>query len=306
MASMLGSFKNRLHQTYKKAAESVMSTLEVSQFEDSGVLTPEEFILAGDNLLEKCPTWAWNQAASGHAFDFLPEDKQFLITRQVPCPRRCQEVQEDLVEEQVEVDDEEFGDHEGWCNTFSRSAQIEEALMATENNEIPTLDSLDAEPAVEAKESDGTIPTLEDLEEELEEEDDDAVVNFEDVQNDDIIRYRTYDISISYDKYYQVPHVWLRGYDEYSNPLTTDQILEDISSDHKNKTATVENHPHLSNVLCVSIHPCRHAEVMKTISDRMRANKSFDVTVEQYLFLFLKFLSAVIPTMQYDYTLDIK
>merc|ERR1719493_262210 len=130
--------------------------------------------------------------------------------------------------------------------------------------------------------------------------------DFGEFKNSEIVRTRTYDISITYDKYYQVPHVWLRGYDEYSNPLTTDEILEDISSDHKHKTATVENHPHLSNVLCVSIHPCRHAEVMKTISDRMRENNSFDVTVEQYLFLFLKFLSAVIPTMAYDYTLDIK
>merc|ERR1719499_891017 len=129
--------------------------------------------------------------------------------------------------------------------------------------------------------------------------------DFGEFKNSEIVRTRTYDISILYDKYYQVPPVYLRGYDEYSNPLTSEQILEDISSDHAHKTATVENHPHLRNVICVSIHPCRHAEVMKILSDRMRETGA-EIRVDQYLFLFLKFLSAVIPTIQYDHTMDIR
>merc|ERR1712062_563250 len=77
-----------------------------------------------------------------------------------------------------------------------------------------------------------------------------------------IVKCRTYDVSISYDKYYRVPRVWLRGYDENGNPLSSTQIFEDISADHAHKTVTVEPHVH-SGVVCASIHPCRHSEVMK-------------------------------------------
>eukprot|EP01083_Nonionella_stella_P122096 367162_1 len=133
---------------------------------------------------------------------------------------------------------------------------------------------------------------------------------------DNIVRTRTYDISITYDKYYQTPRVWLRGYDEHQQPLTSAQMLEDISSEHANKTATVEYHPHLPNVLCASIHPCRHAQVMKKFIDMSTSGNTESaeektpggdrrgVTVSDYMFLFLKFISAVIPTIEYDYTLE--
>jgi len=65
-----------------------------------------------------------------------------------------------------------------------------------------------------------------------------------------------------------VPRVWLRGYDEHQNPLTSQQIMEDISADHAHKTVTVETHPH-SSIVCASIHPCRHSEVMKVFMGRM-------------------------------------
>ena len=35
-----------------------------------------------------------------------------------------------------------------------------------------------------------------------------------------ILKTRIYDLSITYDTYYQTPRLWLTGYDEYSNPLT--------------------------------------------------------------------------------------
>lgn len=40
-------------------AEYFMPVLTTSQFQDKGVLTPEEFVAAGDNLVFKCPTWEW-------------------------------------------------------------------------------------------------------------------------------------------------------------------------------------------------------------------------------------------------------
>merc|ERR1712173_504939 len=115
-----------------------------------------------------------------------------------------------------------------------------------------------------------------------------------------ILKTRTYDVSITYDKYYRVPRVWLRGYDENGNPLSSTQIFEDISADHAHKTVTVEPHVH-TGVVCASIHPCRHSEVMKRFMTKFEESGR-RITVDGYLFLFLKFMSAVIPTIQYDFT----
>lgn len=35
---------------------------------------------------------------------------------------------------------------------------------------------------------------------------------------------RTYDLMITYDKYYQVPRFWLVGYDEARQPLKPKQV----------------------------------------------------------------------------------
>lgn len=42
-------------------------------------------------------------------------------------------------------------------------------------------------------------------------------------EEDHIVHTRTYDLLISYDKYYQVPRFWLVGYDENRHPLTPKQ-----------------------------------------------------------------------------------
>ena len=59
------------------------------------------------------------------------------------------------------------------------------------------------------------------------------------------VRTRTYDVSISYDKYYQCARVWLYGYSESRQPLTQPEILQDISVDHALKTVSLEAHPHI-------------------------------------------------------------
>lgn len=112
---------------------------------------------------------------------------------------------------------------------------------------------------------------------------------------------RTYDLSITYDKYYQTPRVWLMGYDEQRRTLTTEQVYEDISQDHANKTVTMEPHPHEALTMA-SIHPCRHANVMKKIMDQMEANGRTQLRLDLYLLVFLKFVASILPTMEYDYT----
>ncbi len=128
--------------------------------------------------------------------------------------------------------------------------------------------------------------------------------------NDDILKVRTYDLSITYDKYYQTPRIWLMGYadDGSSRPLTGDEMMQDVISDYAHRTVTIENHPHVHGPHA-SIHPCQHGAVMKTIvrnltKDQVEGEES-GPTVEVYLFIFLKFVSSMIPTISYDFTMDV-
>lgn len=78
----------------KNVRESLTPTLKSSAFSTRGVLTPEEFVKAGDELVFKCPTWAWEAAADeSKARAHLPKNKQYLVTRNVPCRERCSAVE---------------------------------------------------------------------------------------------------------------------------------------------------------------------------------------------------------------------
>ena len=74
------------------------------------------------------------------------------------------------------------------------------------------------------------------------------------------------DLSITYDKYYRTPRLWLFGYNERGDPLKPEEVYEDVLSDYKSKTVTVDPHP-LTGTPTVSIHPCQHAQVMKKVNN---------------------------------------
>lgn len=104
--------------------------------------------------------------------------------------------------------------------------------------------------------------------------------------NGKLLSVRKYDCIITYDKYYQTPRMWLVGYDEHGVPLKPAQIFEDVSSDYAQKTVTIEPFPHghagpdssvtssasAVGVATASIHPCKHASVMKKVIERMNAS----------------------------------
>lgn len=171
-----------------------------------------------------------------------------------------------------------------------------------------------------------------------------------------LLQVRTYDVMITYDKYYQTPRVWLLGFDEASRshrrfinsylppnqkgtPLSAPQIFQDVSADHALKTVTIEPFPH-SSVQAASVHPCKHASVMKKIIEKMNAGvvevqqrprgkegnrgkwllrkvtgsggddgkKPTDpdavegMRVDFYLIVFLKFIASIVPTIEVDST----
>ena len=47
---------------------------------------------------------------------------------------------------------------------------------------------------------------------------------------------------------------------------SAEEVYEDVLSDYKSKTVTVDPHP-LTGTPTVSIHPCQHAQVMKKVID---------------------------------------
>lgn len=122
---------------------------------------------------------------------------------------------------------------------------------------------------------------------------------------------RFYTMSLVYDNYYRTPRVYLKGYTSSGVPLTPEEMMSDVIQDYAQKTATLESHPHLPDAgPHISIHPCRHAETMKRILHNLVGGGSVggeaQVSVEAYLFFFLKFIASMVPTLEYDYTVDVK
>ena len=60
-------------------------------------------------------------------------------------------------------------------------------------------------------------------------------------------------------------------------------------------------HPHLP-LSSASIHPCKHAHVMKKLLDSLSEGGK-EPSVEHYLVIFLKFIASIVPTIDYDYTM---
>jgi ubiquitin-like-conjugating enzyme ATG3 len=66
--------------------------------------------------------------------------------------------------------------------------------------------------------------------------------------------------------------MYLSGYLSPSEPLPPHLMMEDIVGDYKDKTVTLEDFPLFdTSVKMASIHPCKHASVMKILLDRADA-----------------------------------
>ena len=130
-----------------------------------------------------------------------------------------------------------------------------------------------------------------------------------------LLRTRTYDLMMTYDKFYQTPRLWLAGYAPDRAPLGCAAVLGDVAAEHARKTVTWDPFPHGPG-RAASIHPCRHAAVMKKLASVAAGGGSGSggggggasaaaaaLPVDRYLVLFLKFIQAVIPTIEYDFTM---
>jgi Autophagocytosis associated protein, active-site domain len=72
-----------------------------------------------------------------------------------------------------------------------------------------------------------------------------------------------------YSPYYRTPRLYLSGYTPDGQPLPPHAMMDDIVGDYKDKTVTLEDFPFFANsIKMASVHPCKHASVMKTLLDR--------------------------------------
>lgn len=80
---------NLLYSTVNTLRDRYTPVSHTSTFRQSGQITPEEFVAAGDYLVYKFPTWSWGDADDpSRRASYLPAGKQYLVTRNVPCHRR--------------------------------------------------------------------------------------------------------------------------------------------------------------------------------------------------------------------------
>lgn len=365
MASVLTTVKQTLYTAYMKQADKVKPTLTESHFIEEGVLTPDEFVAAGDMLVYKCKMWEWASGDPSRAVPYLPPNKQYLVTKNVRCAQRCAALEKTCAEpgaatgtRMIKLDRSDDIDDDEWV-----APSFDTVTAAPET--LATVPAAAAAPVSAAPQPTAFVPPVVATTttqtvcaaaacNDDDDDDDMEAVDFDDEDlmdddpavappqplpqmeqaaaaaatagsaatgaaategetamgdgDDDVLRTRTYDLYITYDHFYRTPRVWLSGYDEQMRPLQPEQVFEDISADHAHKTVTFDEFPHLVGVQMAYIHPCKHAAVMKKIIARqMEAGGSAaNITVEQYLILFIKFISAVIPTIEYDFTMEIE
>jgi ubiquitin-like-conjugating enzyme ATG3 len=115
MSGLLNDIKNKALNAALGLADSFTPVLKESKFRETGFLTPDEFVVAGDFLVHHCPTWQWASGDKLKIKDYLPKEKQFLLTKNVPCSKRCKHLM-DLKNNVEKVVEEETGDG-GWVDT---------------------------------------------------------------------------------------------------------------------------------------------------------------------------------------------
>ena len=295
-----------IKSTLLATREQLAPVLSESAFLERGVLTPAEFERAGDRLVSSFPSWSWGRAEPGAERAAHDPEKQYLILRRVPCHAR-------VAEHLQSVDGGEAGAEagEGWAlpRAAGSAASGEDGLADFSSREAaPAQPQAAAVAPAEADDGD-------------EYEDLSAFVGKSLTIRADaaaaapapataplaavpaglggVVKTRAYDVSISYDRFYQTPRLWLRGFDSAGAPLSSDAMLEDVFQDYKQRTATIEPHPFLPSLgPHISVHPCKHAAVMKSIVDALGSAAA----VDDYLLFFLKLGGSMVPTLQYDQT----
>ena len=172
---------NILHSTLSTWRDRLAPVSRTSTFRTSGQITPEEFVLAGDYLVYKFPSWSWSDASSpAQRVSYLPPGKQFLVTRGVPCHRRLNDNfagdaghEDELVQDMLAGAGDGTGndggddDETGWLRTGGGKDVAEQ--QADRLKDVRTVD--ESGNLGEREEEEEEIPDMED-----DDDDDEAII----------------------------------------------------------------------------------------------------------------------------------
>lgn len=165
--AMAYNFVRSYIDTFRERTAAISHT---STFRETGQITPEEFVLAGDFLVFKFPSWQWADASSpSKRVSYLPEGKQFLVTRGVPCHRRLDDNfageagQDETIVRDGFTAGEGATDDDGWLRTGG--------MAASQEAKVRDVRTVDESGNLGAAEDDDEIPDMEDIE-----DDDEAII----------------------------------------------------------------------------------------------------------------------------------
>lgn len=266
MSSLLGM--EDAMRFLKNTREYLTPVLTESQFLSKGMLTPEEFVIAGDHLIRTSPSWSWESGEPSKIRPYLPPNKQYLVTRGVPSFRRISALEVDsFIDENIFLNQEEEGaggGKEGGEEGGGETKKVEEEWFYTHSGNTTSSSSAPPAAAASSQQQAPPAPTSSsNKEEEYLDMEDESLTLDEVTQgishlkasgsgeatpgNDNLLKVRRYDVSLTYDNYYRTPRVWLFGYDENNgSPLEPTAIFEDVMTDYAKRTVTIDPHPHLS------------------------------------------------------------
>jgi ubiquitin-like-conjugating enzyme ATG3 len=288
---------HRLGDEYRKcvttlySSENLLSISKDSKLLVDGTLTPAEFVIAGDYLCQHFPQWKWNKPEEkSRTSKFLPEDKQYISCLRVICKKRVKHLDEHM--EQFIEDDQ----NTDWTIA---PTQKELKLKQPDNNKL-------GEDVGEVDDEYDPFAGLDDIHDEdwtnmINEANDTTIATKTQAISDYVSKaylHRFYDISITYDLYYKVFRLWLRGYNFCGAELSKEEIYEDAIQSYRSNTFTHDSHPY-TGLATAAIHPCKHADALKNIiTEHIENGKEFNV--EYSLIYFFNMISVVTPTVEYD------
>lgn len=251
-----------------------------SVFLQDGRLTPGEFTAAGDRLILASKMWSWQPAAKGGFQEpVLDSKKQYLKTTTVSRGRLSDDTS-DIKALRIDEDWQSIGVEQPLERKDFKEEDSSQPPVPVQAPKIKkfTEDS-DEEEADQAKDNDAPVADVEDPK-------------------------RVYEVHITYDRHYLTPRLWLTGVDSKNRPLTKEEIMQEVMPEYREKTVTYDQQPQTGEFMA-NIHPCKHANVLKTFAEQAMSNGG-EVRPDQSLFLFLKFISSVMPTVEIDYTVEMQ
>ena len=215
--------RRALQTQYWAARDYLAPVLKESKFREHGRITPDEFVAAGDFLVYKFGLWQWSAADSkAKRRDYLPEDKQFLVSRNVPCLRRAQQLGKDAADD-VEALVPDEGEGEDWVapqSSSHREGRMPGSTSTPSIGDIPDVDApssslaaldLDPPPGESSEVPPPEMDDIPDMDDDdvggsgVVEADDPAALPAAPAANlasssDNLLSVRTYDCYITYDK----------------------------------------------------------------------------------------------------------